>query len=309
MLEAPVIERTLDKLEAVHSELVAGELDDALVDEAGYAAVHVARHATEEAYQQLHRRADFALRLKDRKIYGVTFDQAQKYLKDGLAIEPQKDSPQERVMLAVANLMGAIRRDTNSFVLALQAKEAAILLLGPNRLGGVYAEWQASTLAVGIFTWSELQRFNQRILGLVRGLDPQRARQDAERFELPLASFIEVGCHKNIAVACFRAAADEQDLEGISAEQVLAIGSEALLKLDHDVAIDPQQFEEYQVATVYARERALLDKMGKRDRKSFWERLARERAAKIVKDVQKREISASLRELVVESARNAGIEI
>lgn len=302
------IEQTLENLETLHLELSEGGLDQNLAEKAGYSAVDVARTATEEAYQELHQKADFALGLKGQEIYGISFDQARVYLRQGLEAPPKKQSPEERAMLAIAKLMGMLREKPNSFVLALQAKEVAILLLGPSRLGGVYAEWQASTLGVGLFDWSEIQRLNQRIIGLVRALDPRQARRDAERFDLPLASFIEVGCYKNIAVACFRAVADQEGLGDIPAKQVLDIGSEALQKIDHDVAINPEQFEEYKVASVYARERALLDDFGKEDQKRFWERLTSAKAREIVQDIQDREISSRLSELVVRSARSAGIE-
>ena len=306
MSKVSVIEQTLDKLEAVHARLESGDLSGSVVEEAGYSSVHVARLKTESVFQELHDVSDIAPGLKDERIYGVTFEQARRYLREGMAQIPEKGSPKERTMLAVAKLAEAIRQPSNSFQLAVLSKEVSILLLGPNRLGGVYAEWQTSTLGVGLLSWEEQERLNRRVLGMTRNLDPQQANSDAETFELPNINFVEVGCYGNIAKACFRAIADDE-LCGFTPDQVLEIGSQSLVRIEREVALDPDQYAEY-IPPMYAMEAVLAERIdASKSAEAFWERLPKSRAMQIIDHIKGKEPSEELRELVIKSACKAGV--
>lgn len=302
------IERTLAKLEAVHSELAAGATYSESAEAAGYAAVHVARRATEDAFRDLHQKRDRAPDLKkSENIYGLTLKQAKIYLSSQ---DSAKTSPQKRALLAVAKLMKALRGSVNNFILAIQAKEVAVLLLGPHRLGGVYAEWQTSTLGVGLLTWQEQQKLNERILKMVEDLDPKQGRRDAKKYKLKSATWIEVGCYMNITKSCFQAIAD-QDLRGFREKEVLRIGSGALRTIEHIVASDPAQYqyEECNIADLEAMEAAVRESLMLGDAREFWNRLTHTKAVEIVRFIQSSEPYAKLREMVVHSARSAGVEV
>ncbi len=299
------IELTIAKLEAVHSELTAGATESESAEAAGYAAVHVARRATEDAFRDLHQKRDLAFKLKNREVYKDTLKPSRIYLESQ---DPAKSSSQKRVLLAVAKLMRALRGSPTNFTLAIQAKEVAVLLLGPERLGGVYAEWQTSTLGVGLLTWEEQRRLNERIVKMVEGLDPEQAREDAEFFDLPLADWIEVGCYINITKSCFQAVAD-RDLRGVDERTVLKIGSDALRTIEHLVASDPARYEKYKVAELEAMEAALQENLGIGDSREFWKRQTKTKAIEIVEYVQSSEPYKNLREMVVRSARQAGVDV
>ena len=305
-----ILERALDKLEEVHSRLRGSEQPaEGVIEEAGYAAVHLTRYATEIVFQELHKVEDIAPGLKDERIYGVTFKQAREYLRASMLTASKKGSPKERTMLSVATLLECLKLKAHAFRLAVLAKEVAILLLGPDRLGGVYAEWQTSTLGVGLLSWQEQESLNRRILGRARSLDNRQASRDGGKFDLPPVKYIEVGCYGNIAKACFRAVADET-LEGLSAEQVAEIGSQMLRSSEREIAIDPDQYAEYLVATMYAMEAAIREHLGDANfAKTFWERLEPVKAADVVQDVLRIEPSQGLRELVLTSARSAGAKV
>ena len=304
------IETTLNKLEAVHAELKAGGYGGVSAEEAGYAAVHVARRATEDAFRELHQKRDLAPGLKEsRPLYGLTLAEARRYLREGMAQAPPDDSPQQRALIAVAKLSEALRDSHNDFVLAVKAKEVAVLLLGPHRLGGLYAEWQTSTLGVGLLTWGEQHRLNLRILKKVRELDPDESHHDAEKYELPPAGWIEVGCHINIARSCFRAVAD-QNTGDPSPEVVLKVGAEALRAIEGYVASDPQQYEDYEIAVLEAMESALRDHLGLYNpKKDFWNHLRKETVAETLERIKASEPYEVLCQIVFESAQKAGVNI
>lgn len=309
MQKSKVIERALDKLEALHARLQSSEPSPGADSEAGYAAMHLSRDATEIVHRELHEVADIAPGLRGREIYGETLDQAREYLRASMLKVPSKrGSPKEKIG-AVAKLVQALREGAHAFRQAVLAKEVAILLLGPNRLGGVYAEWQTNTLGVGLLTWQEQESLNRRILGMARALDPKMAHVDAEREELPPVKYIEVGCFGNIAKACFRALADDA-LDGFAAEQVMEIGSHALHSIEREVAIDPDQYAEYKVATMYAMEAALREHLKIASAaETFWARVGSAKAGEIVGDVLRIEPSRRLQALVVLSARAAGVMV
>lgn len=317
MTQPSVIEQTLDRLDARHKLLMV-EIDrllrtdsaaDPRREEVGYAVVDVARQATETVFQELHNVRDVAPGLKGDRAYGIGVQEAREYLRASLFHATVKGSPRERVKLALRTLRDAIREKHHVFRVAVLSKEAAILLLGLDRLGGVYAEWQASALGVGLLTWQEQESLNRHVLGKVRALDRAQARLDAEKYELPPFNYIEGGCFRNIAKACFRAVADGE-LDDFSPEQVTDIGSHALQSMQREVAINPEQDEEYMVPTMYAIEAALRENLGDiRFAKTFWERLESGKASKVVADVLRIEPSRRLREMVVTSARNAGVEV
>ncbi len=298
MLKQSKIETVLDTLEAAHAQLLHRDgLLSPIADDAGHAAVHVARRATEDVFLELHAVSDIAPQLRDSRVYGVAQSQARVYLRES----PSSGSGvRAQVTRAVAKLVQLLKKTPKeTFQTALAAKEVAILLLGPTRLGGAFAEWQASTLGVGLLTWIEQQSLNLRVLGQTQKMNVEQAKRDAQAFDLPDRNFVQMGCYGNIAKACFRAVV-EDECEGFSPEEVAAVGSTMLEKIDREVTIDPA-YRRY-ILPMVAMEAAVLEELG--GTSDLWTRLSRQ-AEEILQEIEATEPSAMLREAVLGSARRS----
>ncbi len=291
---------SVHRLEEAQANLSDGAEISQVAEVAGHIAVDVARRATEDFYRALHDVSDVALELPDKEVYGKARDRAREFLRE----TSESPATREHAMQAVASLIGELKRETpEDFHLALKAKEVATILLGPKRLGGVYAVWQVSTLGVGVLSWIEQQGLNLRVLGLTQDLDKKQAERDVERFRLPELKFLQMGCHGNISKACFRAVV-EGECEGHPAEAVAKVGSAALEKIDREVVFDPA-YRKY-ILPMIAMEAAIEEQFGHAT--SFWSRLSSEEIQSILLEIENTEPSEELRALVLESARQSGIQ-
>ena len=306
MLTLTEVEKAIEKLTTVHEEMLSlGQLKQESAESAGYAAVHVARRATEDAFRDLHKKRDLAPGLKlHEEAYGLTLEEARHYLQESMMLRPSKGSALEQTLISVMNLMDALRRE-NNFVLAVRAKEVAILLLGRNSLGGIYAEWQTSTLGVGLLSWKEQYGLNKKILSRVKSINQDKAKVDAVRYGLFPSSWIMVGCHINIARFSFRAIANNE--AGDIPEIVLEAGSKALRTIEGYIAIDPKQYEKYEIAVLEAMETALLEFLALENPRNFWTHVTHQQASEVINIIIDSEPYECLIDIVLSSARKSGI--
>lgn len=264
--------------------------------DAGYAALHAARFATELFNYQARGVKDIAPGVTEHEPYEESKDTLRRLLRkvmtDDLRLDPLEDYAK------------ALRSEPEPFTVAVAASGAAVSLLGTKEYGGVMAAWQLDTIALTEMQWTDHVRFNRVIREDLDKISVGSAIAAALRYNLPEPDFIQIGARGNSLKAILRALATS-DFGSVDVASLVEPFESALELMRQIETFESSQKPEYLVETMRAMIAGVDTILNRRELSQvYWDAKSLDERNQIVAKVKEIEYCEELVKLVAQSANH-----